>query len=108
MNNEWDSTEEFTGYLRGKLIPDLRESGSDATADDFEDAAEFIEILVEQLDEQGDLIDELIEVLDAGQETADCVAGNWESGSLDKAVRAVAEWAMNARIAIAKAQGRNK
>jgi len=35
--------EEFTGFLRETLIPDLRESGRDSTADDFETAAEVIE-----------------------------------------------------------------
>ena len=33
---------EFVNYLRKTLIPDLRESGRDATADDFEAACEFI------------------------------------------------------------------
>ena len=33
---------EFCDYLRNTLIPDLRESGSDATADDFETALGFI------------------------------------------------------------------
>lgn len=33
---------EFCDYLRNTLIPDLRESGSEATADDFETALGFI------------------------------------------------------------------
>jgi len=32
----------FLDYLTGTLIPDLRESGSDATADDFQTAADII------------------------------------------------------------------
>jgi len=35
--------EEFVDYLEGSLIPDLRESGRNATADDFEVAVAFIE-----------------------------------------------------------------
>ena len=35
----------FVDYLKGTLIPDLRESGSDATADDFMVAVAFIEDL---------------------------------------------------------------
>lgn len=35
--------ERFIEYLREQLIPDLRESGSDAMADDLEAAAAFIE-----------------------------------------------------------------
>lgn len=37
------SSEEFVSYLEDTLIPDLRESGSDATADDFEEAVFWIE-----------------------------------------------------------------
>ncbi len=33
----------FVEYLRDTLIPDLRESGSDATADDFERCVSFME-----------------------------------------------------------------
>lgn len=36
------SAREFVEFLRGTLIPDLRESGTDATADDFETAATLI------------------------------------------------------------------
>ena len=35
--------EEFTRYLTEYLIPDLRESGRDTTADEFEIAVKFIE-----------------------------------------------------------------
>ncbi len=35
--------DEFVRYLVETLIPDLRISGSDATADDFEAAVAFIE-----------------------------------------------------------------
>ena len=34
---------DFIDYLRNTLIPDLRESGRDATADDFETAIKFME-----------------------------------------------------------------
>lgn len=40
--HEW-TREEFIDYLRETLIPDLRESGRDCTADDFETAIEFME-----------------------------------------------------------------
>lgn len=39
----WWTREEFIAYLRETLIPDLRESGRDATADDFQTAIEFME-----------------------------------------------------------------
>lgn len=39
--DEW-KRESFVEYLRETLIPDLRESGFDATADDFETACRFI------------------------------------------------------------------
>lgn len=35
--------QEFIAYLKDTLIPDLRESGSDATADDFETCIRFME-----------------------------------------------------------------
>ena len=35
--------EQFVRYLRETLIPDLKESGSDYTAADFEAACRFIE-----------------------------------------------------------------
>jgi len=41
-NEEMDN---FVGYLRGTLIPDLEDSGSKATAEDFATAAEMIEDL---------------------------------------------------------------
>ena len=38
----WDSKEEFIEYLTYTLIPDLKDSGLDATAEDFETAVHFI------------------------------------------------------------------
>lgn len=38
----WESPEQFTAYLEGALIPDLKESGMEATASDFETAVKFI------------------------------------------------------------------
>lgn len=40
---EW-TRESFCDYLRSTLIPDLRESGSTCTADDFETALKFMEM----------------------------------------------------------------
>jgi hypothetical protein len=40
--NDWRNKEEFVSYLESTLIPDLRESGRDATADDFQTAVYFI------------------------------------------------------------------
>lgn len=37
------SKEEFCKYLREVLIPDLKDSGSDFTADDLETALKFID-----------------------------------------------------------------
>jgi hypothetical protein len=45
--------QEFCNYLRTTLIPDLRESGSEATADDFETALKFIDNPVRQLIDNG-------------------------------------------------------
>ena len=39
----------FVEYLEGFLIPDLRESGSDCTAEDFETAAGIIRMLKSRL-----------------------------------------------------------
>lgn len=39
--NDW-TAEKFCSYLEETLIPDLKESGLDATAQDFETAVEFI------------------------------------------------------------------
>lgn len=39
----WSSKEAFIEYLRGTLIPDLKESGCGATAEDFEKAIEYME-----------------------------------------------------------------
>ena len=44
MNN-FDTTEELVSFLNNTLIPDLRDSGSEGTADDFEDCVESIESL---------------------------------------------------------------
>lgn len=38
----WESQEQFTAYLEGVLVPDLKESGYEATAEDFETALQFI------------------------------------------------------------------
>jgi hypothetical protein len=38
LREAMQSKEVFIGYLKDILIPDLRESGSNATADDFEEA----------------------------------------------------------------------
>ena len=48
MNHAWETAEDFVEYLKERLIPDLRESGSEYTAQDFEDACEFIEQLLDQ------------------------------------------------------------
>ena len=45
MNSNWAEPAHFLNYLYETLIPDLRESGKEATADDFEDAAEFITLM---------------------------------------------------------------
>jgi hypothetical protein len=37
-----NSAEDYIDYLEGTLIPDLRESGNDATADDFEKVIEML------------------------------------------------------------------
>jgi len=42
MIPNFNSAREFTQYLVDVLIPDLRESGSDATADDFTEAVYWI------------------------------------------------------------------
>lgn len=39
----WSDVEDFVKYLTGTLMPDLRESGRDATADDFATAVAIIE-----------------------------------------------------------------
>lgn len=38
----WECSAQFTAYLEGTLIPDLKESGLEATAQDFETAVKFI------------------------------------------------------------------
>ena len=40
--NEWENKDEFVEYLVENLIPDLKESGMEATAQDFESAVFFI------------------------------------------------------------------
>ena len=42
MNTNWENVNEYIEYLRGTLVPELRDSGSDATAYDFEDAVSYI------------------------------------------------------------------
>lgn len=42
---------QFIAYLEGTLIPDLRESGNDATADDFEFCLKIIQDLQEQVEQ---------------------------------------------------------
>ncbi|MDD5651644.1 MAG: hypothetical protein PHF86_14715 [Candidatus Nanoarchaeia archaeon] len=37
-----NSAEDYIDYLEGTLIPDLREAGMDATADDFETVVEML------------------------------------------------------------------
>jgi hypothetical protein len=49
FNNFADATE-LCSYLTRTLIPDLRESGSDATADDFADCVAHIEHLQAEAD----------------------------------------------------------
>jgi len=43
--NSFDSANELTAYLTNTLIPDLRDSGSEATADDYEDCVAHIKAL---------------------------------------------------------------
>lgn len=38
----WESPEQFTAYLEGVLLPDLKRGGFEATASDFETAIAFI------------------------------------------------------------------
>jgi hypothetical protein len=44
---------EFTEYLRNTLVPDLLDSGSQATAEDFEEAVEHIDQLLLALNRVG-------------------------------------------------------
>ena len=39
----WDSKQEFIEYLTYTLIPDFKESGLEATAEDFETAVYYME-----------------------------------------------------------------
>lgn len=41
----FDNIDQLVAFLTETLIPDLRDSGSDGTADDFEDCVEAIESL---------------------------------------------------------------
>ena len=43
MHTKWKTKAELINFLSNTLIPDLRASGTDATADDFEDAVEFMQ-----------------------------------------------------------------
>ena len=40
--NGWDDKDDFVEYLVTNLIPDLKESGMEATAEDFESAVFFM------------------------------------------------------------------
>jgi len=40
--NGWDDKADFVEYLVENLIPDLKESGMEATAEDFESAVFFM------------------------------------------------------------------
>jgi hypothetical protein len=42
--NEWASVEDFKKYLEGTLVPDLKESGRIATADDFEEGMKYLPV----------------------------------------------------------------
>lgn len=46
---EWNSKFEFIEFLEHTLIPDLRESGMDATADDFKTAVDYMSPPYERL-----------------------------------------------------------
>ena len=46
-----DEVLKFAKYLTETLVPDLRDSGSDATADDFETAAHHLEQLIQLVSE---------------------------------------------------------
>ena len=43
--NNFDNAAELVTYLENTLVPDLRESGMECTADDFQDCAAHIEAL---------------------------------------------------------------
>ena len=43
-----ENADSFCEYLEGTLIPDLRDSQRDATADDFEEAVGLIRTLLER------------------------------------------------------------
>lgn len=43
--HNFDDATKLCDYLTNTLVPDLRESGSEATADDFEDCVAHIEHL---------------------------------------------------------------
>lgn len=44
----FNTVTEYVSYLENPLIPDLRESGKDATADDFQEAIDWISKLREE------------------------------------------------------------
>jgi len=48
----FENPAQLTSYLRATLIPDLRDSGSDATADDFSDCATHIENMSEPVQQR--------------------------------------------------------
>ena len=41
--HDWEDKRDFISFLKHTLIPDFKESGMDATAEDFETAVYFIE-----------------------------------------------------------------
>lgn len=57
--------QQFVSFLEGTLIPDLKESGTEATAEDFEKAVRFIKELAAKLD----LVTEVYSKFHAGTES---------------------------------------
>jgi len=51
---------DFTEYLRNTLIPDLLDSGSQATAEDFEEAVEHIDQLLLALNRVGFRLQDMV------------------------------------------------
>ena len=45
-----DAIEQHVTYLEGTLIPDLQESGSDATAEDFQTSVDMIKWLLDEVE----------------------------------------------------------
>ena len=42
----FNTASEYVAYLRETLIPDLRDSGSEATADDFDEAVHWLQYTI--------------------------------------------------------------